>query len=201
LLDPEGTTADFLAGGTGYVLYNFVSYLAINTGVGAGVNFYRKLIGIPEDSWINCIGEAETAINNRNSKPNMEGSFIWGCGASVTQVHCRADVPANAEYCAFFWVNSGAGQQRPVTLYAKTYDNQVFQETNIGVLPYASRRVLRIEKTATKIYYYLNNISEATHDAYSWGQGGSPYLKNDIYNNATNDASTVFYYTRYLSDY
>lgn len=198
LFDSQGTQGDFRTQGSGNVLYNWAWYLVLNTGVDVGLNYIYKSLAIPETLWMTQENkEVESAICNRDGRTGQDACFMLCSGLAGLNNHQRATL--GNEYCAFWMVGSGT-YRGGLMIYARTQDGNNFQETQIEGIGYPERRTLRIE-FGDDIKYYVNNVLKATHSAYSWGDVGPPYVKEENANNAEQDASIIFYFVRMLGNY
>lgn len=149
-----------------------------------------------------CMREVETAINNRGAQDGENAALLIGDGASMAGNLFMAT--AANENAAFWMIASGAGANRPVTIYAVTRDVGAVESTNIETIAYGVRRVLRIEIDApnSEVRYYVNNVLEATHtEPASWNSAGGPYAKVHNASNVAADSSIGFYFLRYYSTY
>jgi len=198
-IDPQGTLGDWRIQGSGYVLYNYTWYLVLNTGMDSGLNYIFKLLEFPETYWVTQKPkEIEVGIFNRDARSGQQACFMLGTGSAMLYTHQR--VGDTYENCAFWLIGSGT-LRGDLTIYARTQDRILFQETEIETIPYPERRTLRIEWTASKIYYFVDNVLRATHNAYSWDEVSPTYIKLENSCDQTKNASICFYPVRMFGDW
>lgn len=195
-----GTAGRDMSSGTGYILYNWDFYFAVNTG--ETINSYMERWLMPPWPAMAFKQEWEAGTFIRKDFGYSQRYYGWGNNrfADQTRVYTYS---VDNQYACFWLVRDPTYNRR---ILAVTRNGINVNITDCGAWVLNQRLKLRIDLISASLQkFYVDNVLKASHTAptltFGAPYGGGIYVKMGISNQAAYDESQVFYYVRGRCDY